>query len=252
MTRPQATASLRRWNIAVGNFFFKYRNTFFPLIFGLVIPFLRPRIIFGSPTLDRLLVLGGTAVALTGELVRLATIGFEYIERGGKNRQVYASRLVQGGVYGLTRNPMYVGNGLIAIGLTMAAGSPAIYAAVLPFFLFLYQAIIAAEEAYLRRRFGEEYDRYCARVKRFLPSFREASRAFAGMTYDWKSAARKELSTLAGLFIGLALLPLWRLYWLKGWAAAKVAAPAALAVVAGILLGYGLLVYLKQRRRVFY
>ena len=251
MTAPQTMTPLRRWNIAVGNFFFTYRNAVFPATFALVVLVLRPRVI-GTPALDRRLVLCGVAVALAGEAVRLATIGFEYIERGGKNKQVYASRLVQGGVYGLTRNPMYVGNGLIAIGLTMAAGSPAIYAVVLPFFLFIYQAIISAEEAYLRRRFGEDYDRYCARVNRFLPSFREASRAFAGMRYDWKSAVRKELSTLAGLFIGLRLLPVWRLYWLEGWAAAKAAAPSALAAVLGILTGFGFLVYLKKLRRVFY
>ena len=124
--RSQATAPLQRWNIAVGNFFFKYRNALFPAMFVLVVLTLRPGIMFGNPSLDRLLAACGAVVALAGQLVRLATIGFEYIERGGRDRRVYASRLVQGGVYGLTRNPMYVGNGLIAIGLTMAAGSPVI------------------------------------------------------------------------------------------------------------------------------
>lgn len=242
---------LRRWNIAVGNTCFRYRNALFPAVFALVVPLLRPCLI-GHSTLDRLLVGTGVGVALVGELVRLVTIGFEYIERGGKEGKVYASRLVQGGVYGLTRNPMYVGNALIATGMTMVAGAPWIYLAVLPFFLFVYQAIIAAEEAYLRGRFGEAYDRYCARVPRLLPAFRNASNAFAGMRYNWKSAARQELSTIAGLGVGLTLLPIWRMYWLEGWDAAKTAAPSAFARLLVVMALYGFLIALKRNRRLFY
>ena len=243
---------LRGWNIAVGNFFFRYRNALFPVVFVLVVPFLRPTVILGSPTLDCLLTSIGAAVAVVGELVRLATIGFEYIERGGKAGKVYASQLVQGGVYSLTRNPMYLGNALIAIGLTMVAGAPLIYGVVLPFFLFVYQAIVSAEETYLRTRFSEEYDQYCARVHRFLPSWRQLPRALAGMRYDWKRAVRKELSTLTGLLIGLILLPVWRTSWLKGWAAAAAAAPGAIVAVIGVLMLFGLSVYLKTRKQVFY
>ena len=48
---------------------------------------------------------------------------------------------------------MYVGNGLISIGMTMLLGSPMGYLILIPFFLFVYQAIVAAEEAYLRKKF---------------------------------------------------------------------------------------------------
>ena len=251
--RPTAPCGpWRRRNIAAGNFFFTYRNAIFPAIFVLAVPFLQPRIMWGGPGLDRLVTACGAWVALAGQWIRVTTIGFEYIERGGKHKQVYASRLVQGGVYGLTRNPMYAGNVFIALGVTMAAGSPLIYAVVLPLFLFVYQAIIAAEEAYLRHRFGREYDEYCARVNRFLPSLRRIPEAFAGMRYDWKSSVRKELSTMAGLASALILLPLWRTFFLRGWDAARLQAPARLSWWLGAIALYGLLVHLKRRRRLFY
>ena len=201
------------WNIAVGDFFFKYRNALFPVLFALAALIGRPQVILGNPALDRALGVCGVLVALTGQLVRLITIGYEYIERGGKEGKVYASRLVQGGVYALTRNPMYLGNGLIAIGMTMVAGAPLIYLIVLPLFLYIYQAIIAAEETYLRRQFGAEYERYCAAVNRLLPALDKARRVLAPLSYNWRQAVRKDLSTMAGLFLGLILLPVFRRLW---------------------------------------
>lgn len=52
---------------------------------------------------------------------------------------------------------MYVGNALIAIGMTIDFGSSLGYLILIPLFLFVYQAIVAAEEAYLRNKFGAEY-----------------------------------------------------------------------------------------------
>ena len=240
---PSAPAG---WNVAAGNFLFRYRDALFPTIIVFTVLVLRPRIILNTPSLDRVLMLCGAALALAGEAVRLTTIGFEYIERGGKEGKVYASKLVQGGVYALTRNPMYVGNALIAIGIAMVTGTPGAYLVLIPLFLFIYQAIVAAEEAYLRPRFGQDYDEYCAKVNRFLPSLGRVPEAFAGMRYNWKRALRQDLSTIIGLSFGLALLPFWRLMLLQGFDAAKQAAPLALLQSAVILTVYGLLYRMKK------
>ncbi len=263
MTRPaskadqpsscvQETASgLRAWNIEVGNFFFRHRNAVFPVVFLLVVLTMRPRII-GTPSLDRLLILAGVLVAVAGEALRLVTIGFDYIDRGGKNRKVYASRLVQGGVYGLTRNPMYLANGMIAVGMTMLTGSPLTYVLVIPFFLFVYQAIISAEEAFLHKQFGRDYEEYCTRANRILPSFRGIREAFAGMRYNWKRSLKQDLSTIAGVLMGLILIPFCRTFFLGGWPAARAEAPSVLALSSLVGLLYGLLVFLKKRQRLFY
>ena len=175
---------MHSWNIAIGNFFFRHRNALFPLIFAAGALIFRPQIMFDSPVVDRILVAAGMVIALCGQAVRLITIGFEYIHRGGKDGQVYAGRLVRGGVYGITRNPMYVGNALIAVGMTMHFGSPLGYLVLIPFFLFVYQAIVAAEEAYLRDKFGAEYDDYEKSVNRYLPALSRVREAFAGMGFE--------------------------------------------------------------------
>jgi protein-S-isoprenylcysteine O-methyltransferase Ste14 len=78
------------------------------------------------------------------------------------------TRLVTGGPYRFTRNPMYLGFTLWY--LAVAAWFNALCVLlVLPFVLFaLQRGVIRREEAYLRRRFGQEYEDYCARVRRGL------------------------------------------------------------------------------------
>jgi protein-S-isoprenylcysteine O-methyltransferase Ste14 len=238
-------------NIAIGEFFFRYRNALFPLIFAIGALFLRPQVMFNSLVVDRVLIATGLVIALLGQAVRFITIGFDYIHRGGKNGKLYAGRLVQGGVYGLTRNPMYVGNALIAIGMTMHFGSPLGYVILMPLFLFIYHAIVAAEEAYLRSNFGAEYDAYEQSVNRYVPKLSRVKNAFAGMRFDWRKSIRKDFGTVIGLTVGLILMPVWRAYFLHGLEATGAAATRALWATLAIAALYLFLLKLKKTDRLF-
>jgi protein-S-isoprenylcysteine O-methyltransferase Ste14 len=244
-------ARLCSWNITIGNFFFHCRNVLFPVIFAVGALILRPKIMFGSPVADRFLAGLGIGVALLGETVRLLTIGFEYIHRGGKDGRVYASRLVRGGVYGVTRNPMYVGNALITLGMTIVLGSPLGYVILIPFFLFVYQAIVAAEEAYLRNKFAAEYEQYAASVNRYVPKLSHLVGLVAGMRFDWRRSIKKDLGTVAGLIMGFIFIPLWRTYHLDGIEAAKAAAIRGLGLSLAVGTLYFVLLKLKRSNRLF-
>lgn len=167
--------------IAIGNFFFHFRNGLFPLFYLLLF-------VPGPPIVAdyRLALLLGLAVALTGQSLRAITIGLDYIKRGGRNRQVYAQRLVSGGLFAHCRNPLYVGNFTILLGVGVASNSLLFLGVAIPFFAFAYWAIIAAEENYLRGKFGAEYDEYCARVNRLLPRFTGLAATLAGMRFNWR------------------------------------------------------------------
>jgi len=242
---------LQSVNIAIGNFFFRYRNALFPMIFVFGSLLFQPRLMFGSLVADRILSVIGVALALLGQAVRLITIGFEYIHRGGKDGKVYAGRLVRGGVYGITRNPMYVGNGLIAIGMTIYFGSPLGYVILIPFFLFVYQSIIAAEEAYLQNKFTAEYDDYALAVNRIVPALGSARQSFAGMRFNWRRSIKKDLGTIASLTIGLNLVPVWRSYFLYDAATALSTAIRASLIILTITAIYLILLKLKRSNRLF-
>ena len=82
------------------------------------------------------------------------------------NRPVRA--LVTTGIHGWSRNPIYVGMFLIYGGIGMAVGSPWIIVLTLPLAVTLRYGVVAREEAYLERRFGDAYRDYRARVRRWL------------------------------------------------------------------------------------
>lgn len=79
-----------------------------------------------------------------------------------------ASALVTGGVYRLTRNPMYVGMGflLLAWAVQLAAVLP--FLGPLVFGLYINRFQILPEERVLRQVFGAPYAQYMQRVRRWL------------------------------------------------------------------------------------
>ena len=79
-----------------------------------------------------------------------------------------ASRLVTGGIYRVTRNPMYVALALLLLGLALFLGRPWLLVGPLAFVLYTTRFQIRPEERAMQARFGADYDAYRARVRRWL------------------------------------------------------------------------------------
>lgn len=197
--------------ISIGNFFYKYRNVLFIVLYLLLFipsPMLFNERIFGERFYLFPIIIG-LAVTVTGQLIRGATIGLVYIIRGGKDGKVYADDLVTRGIFNHCRNPLYVGNILMLLGVGILANSLIYVAIVIPFFLLIYQAIVLAEENFLRGKFREQYDDYARRVNRWIPNFEGISKTFADMRFNWKRWLLKEYNTqfvwLSGIMLILLL-----------------------------------------------
>lgn len=76
--------------------------------------------------------------------------------------------LVVDGIYRRTRNPFYLGAILIYLGLGVAAGSLWAIALVIPLLWVINTGVIAPEERYLERKFGDAYRAYKGRVRRWV------------------------------------------------------------------------------------
>jgi len=76
--------------------------------------------------------------------------------------------LVVDGVYGRTRNPLYLGSTLVYLGLSVGAGSLWAIMLVVPLLWVINVGVIAREESYLERKFGDAYRAYKARVRRWV------------------------------------------------------------------------------------
>jgi protein-S-isoprenylcysteine O-methyltransferase Ste14 len=110
---------------------------------------------------DLALILAGLAVAFSG-FFYFQFIGTPFDPTG------QAKVLATGGIYRVTRNPMYVGALIFFVGFALASGSGWLLAGVPGIAFALRKLAIEPEEAYLTRRFGEDYITYCGRVRRWI------------------------------------------------------------------------------------
>jgi protein-S-isoprenylcysteine O-methyltransferase Ste14 len=92
------------------------------------------------------------------------------IRNAGTQVETYkpTTAIVANGPYRFTRNPIYLGMMLGLFGLAIALDSLWLLATLVPFWLVIRYGVIAREEAYLERKFGEVYLGYKSRVRRWL------------------------------------------------------------------------------------
>lgn len=238
------------WLVRLGNVFFHHRNALFPVVFLLVAALSKPRTSFGSVRTDWIVDAVGLAIALTGQALRWLVIGLAYIRRGGKGRRIHADDLVTDGFFAHSRNPLYLGNMLVYLGLFIVLDSALGWLVGVPFFLLAYIAITAAEEDYLHRQFGATYDEYHRRVPRFLPDWRGIGATLAGMHFNWQRVVRKEYgSTFIWMTTALALI-YWEAVRNRGPAASAGVLRFVLLLWVPVILGYGISRYLKKSGRL--
>jgi protein-S-isoprenylcysteine O-methyltransferase Ste14 len=117
-------------------------------------------------------VLGACAIAAGLGLVAWTIALFVRLGRGTLAPWDPTSRLVVQGPYSYVRNPMITGVGTILAGeaIFFRSWGIAIQLAVFAVVNAIYFPLV--EEPGLRRRFGAEYEEYCARVPRWLPRVR--------------------------------------------------------------------------------
>jgi len=190
--------------VRYGELMFRWRNLAFPLVSLALFAAFRPLPPGDGPGLAS--DLAGIALALAGQALRVAVVGLAYIKRGGMDKRVYADELVTGGLFGHCRNPLYVGNALILLGLLLIHGAPEVIALGALFFAVTYRAIVAAEERYLEARFGAAYRDYCRRVPRWGLRLAGMRETLASMRFNWRRVLAKEYSSFASAVLAACAL----------------------------------------------
>jgi protein-S-isoprenylcysteine O-methyltransferase Ste14 len=113
--------------------------------------------ILAQPTLA--LLLSGAVLALAGLLLRAWSAGYL-----AKNQ-----RLVTGGPYSYTRNPLYLGSALMGLGGAVAGHSWIMGVAFASFFVLVYCPVMEREAQFLQREFPEAFEPYARQVPLFFP-----------------------------------------------------------------------------------
>ncbi len=79
-----------------------------------------------------------------------------------------ASSLVSSGIFGVSRNPMYLSMLLLLIGWAVKLGNPFSILILVFFVWYMTEFQIKPEEKALAEIFGEEYEEYCQKVRRWV------------------------------------------------------------------------------------
>ena len=125
---------------------------------------------FSSPSLDILWFWLSAAIATAGALFRAMASGFAaYGTSGRVKRAPEAAELNTTGFYSIVRNPLYVGRIVNYAGLAMLSGDLAFSAIAILLSVLIYIRISAYEAAFLRSKFGEQYEKWAAATPALLP-----------------------------------------------------------------------------------
>ena len=195
------TSRVSRFTLTIGRLLFRLRSL-------TAIPFILLVIYFSRPTFTSALV-GGVPLIL-GELLRMWAVGYA----GGATRSRTlgaASDLVTTGPYAHVRNPLYLGNLLLSLGVCIIANVYWMIIVLFVGYFIQYLPIIASEEAYLRKACGTTYQTYFTAVPRFIPRFRIYANASAHK-FSFSRALKAEKRTLTaiacviGLIVGKAAM----------------------------------------------
>jgi protein-S-isoprenylcysteine O-methyltransferase Ste14 len=118
-----------------------------------------------APAFIRWIGLGFAALGFV--LGVLALIEFRRV-RAASDPKKPATTFVVSGIYRYTRNPIYLGFVLMLIGLPLNMGIYWGFLLVWPLITFINNMVIKHEEAYLEKKFKEQYAVYKSHVKRWL------------------------------------------------------------------------------------
>lgn len=229
--------------VRIGNFFFQTRNYLFPVFYVfLFLPFRRI-----SPDYMSVFYVG-LAIVLIGQLVRMLTIGMAYIVRGGRNRRIFADGLVTDGLFSHCRNPMYIGNILLVVGMSIISNSLFAVLVMIPLFLFIYQAITLAEENFLRNKFGSGFDDYCSQVNRWWPKLKGIGNTFRSNSFDFTKVIFKEYNSSFLWMLGATLLLGYNTYWFNRDFTINQEGKCFIIAIAILLTSYFVVRFLKKRR----
>lgn len=184
-----------------GNFLFKYRS-YFPIVF---FAFAVLAFYYESQKGNELLNnqnywLISLGVGILGLMIRVLTVGFTPKNTSGRNTAAgqVADELNTTGIYSLVRHPLYVGNFFMWLAPAMLSANLWFITSFTLLYWVYYERIMFAEEAFLRRKFGDTYLNWAKGVPAFVMKL--SSPSSPKYPFSFKKVLKKEKNGVFALF----------------------------------------------------
>lgn len=172
--REVVAVNREKWKLLFGQWLFRRRGVM-PAFFAIAfLPVLDSfQFIQNSHVRQLYWELGCLAISLFGLFIRVMTVAF--VREGSSGRELStprADRLNTSGLYSVVRNPLYLGNMIVWLGIVSMLHQWWLSGSILLISYLYHRTIIVAEEAYLANRFGSTYIEWRRRTPAFIPDFR--------------------------------------------------------------------------------
>jgi protein-S-isoprenylcysteine O-methyltransferase Ste14 len=197
-----------------GNWLFKRRSWLpvFMIIAGIFVMYLDNRQAILFDMRDELIFLG---VSLFGQAIRVFTVGFAPKNTSGRNtvNGQIADELNVSGIYSVLRHPLYLGNFFMWLGPVLFLRDVWFLVVFGLLYWLYYERIMFAEEQFLRRKFGELYDKWSETVSSFIPySFNYIP---SKLPFSLRNVLKREYNSFVNIFVIFTLMDLFRNYFLS-------------------------------------
>jgi len=144
-------------------------------------------------------------VSMFGLAIRVFTVGHTPSGTSGRNTQKQvAETLNTSGIYSLVRNPLYLGNYFMGLGISLFAclwWLALIYTLI---FWLYHERIIFAEEAFLRKKFGDAYMEWANQTPVFIPKFSGYTKP--ALSFSIKTAVSRETNSFFAVVVLMSIL----------------------------------------------
>ena len=185
-----------------GNWLFKYRGQLPIALFLIAIPIISETSYYNKIDSSVIIIIQYSAIIISiiGLFLRYYTIGTTPTGTSGKNRDIQiAKKLNTTGIYSLVRNPLYLGNYIIWLGITIYSLSYILIIVASLFFLFIYEKIILVEENFLSNEYPEKYPTFMNNTPVFFPNFKNYEKS--KIKFSIKKILRQEYSSTLSTII---------------------------------------------------
>lgn len=200
---------LQRELTSTGNWLFQWRS-YLPIlvVVGAIVSMLPNPVLKHDGTVPDVLEVIALGISFSGMFIRAIIVAHTPAGTSGRNTgEQVAESLNTTGIYSTVRHPLYLANFLIGLGLacfTLTWWFVVIY--TLTFWLY-YERIMLAEEAFLRSKFGEQFNEWAQRTPVFIPSWKHYRPP--QLKFSLRNVLRREYNTLFQIVVVGFLLELF-------------------------------------------
>jgi protein-S-isoprenylcysteine O-methyltransferase Ste14 len=188
-----------------GNWLFRWRSYLPLILLGVVAVAMAEGGDLDAVSWDRPWEMGCVAVSLLGVVLRAVVVGFTPEGTSGRNTSgQVAESLNTTGLYSVLRHPLYLGNFLMWLGISLYPRLWWLVLIVVLSFWLYYERIMLAEEAFLREKFGDRFLRWAARTPAFIPAL--SGWCTPDRRFSMRKVLRKELSGMLGVVVTFTAL----------------------------------------------